>query len=429
MRTYLPDEVWFSPGGSSYRRSDGSVISTAATSPLVPDSVEVASSSGIVPAPSTAAPAAPAPQTASIGGHGLTRARLKRKYKDGEREEFEAKIRFEERMSDVIKTGPFLKGLNSAGGGMPTDVYNRLRAKFCQEFKVKNEERFKDLPGRELGAVARKEFSKSCSWAEKRRLLQEIILEEGSKPEGAVMVKQCKAVKDCIEERYLGMTVGKTYVSKSREQINSNIILVVYNDDRFVVNDFKQTPPDLMPNDMLVVRLQEFPPYLRLKERFFQFCKDLGEKWTSEWAASIEVSPQTYEKKGQVRLHLNLALGRKTAALRFEYPYAELAFCRCLPNYHPSRDRVTELLSVKRSGFNKMWGQTAYYLQFPKILLVDSDGSKLPFKDYPVTQTAITGYLQAGLQLLPPRGFNDIYTERLCFIISYITLLFFFAVL
>ena len=134
----------------------------------------------------------------------------------------------------------------------------------------------------------------------------------------------------------------------------------------------------------------------------FQFCKEVAHKWQCEWAASLEVSPATYKEKGQVRLHLNLALGRRACALRFEYPYQELAFCRCFPQYHPSRDRASEAHSVKRNGFAKMWGQAAYYLQFPKILSVDSDGSKLPFKDYPVTQTAITGYLQVSCYFYSP---------------------------
>ena len=348
------------------------------------------SSSGTAPAPSTAAPAAAPSPTAPIAGQALTRARGKRKYKEGEREEYEAHRKFGQTLHDVIASGPFFEGLMSFGGRIPKDVYNALRAKFVKEFKARNEESLADLPGRELNVLVRKKFSESCGWKERRKMLQEIISTEESKPERESFVAQCKAVKECLEAKHLGIK----QVDPTRQQINALIVLVVYNDERFLVEDLKQDPAHLLSHDMLVDRLREFTPYKKLKESFFSFCKELGRKWKVEWAASLEVLSGTYKEKGEVRLQLNLAVGRKASALRFDYPYKELAFCKCLPEYHPARDRIAEVQAVKRNGFNKMWGQTAYNIQIPKFWSVDSDGSKLPFKDYPVSQTQITGYLQ-----------------------------------
>ena len=62
--------------------------------------------------------------------------------------------------------------------------------------------------------------------------------------------------------------------------------------------------------------------------------------------------------------------------------------------FKPSCTEEEQFKKTKRIGLQGMFAQAAYHLQFPKIGMVFSEGSKYPFKDYQVKPRWVTDYLQ-----------------------------------
>ena len=72
----------------------------------------------------------------------------------------------------------------------------------------------------------------------------------------------------------------------------------------------------------------------------------------------------------------------------------DMSFGTVIPVYTPTVNVIREAVNLKRHGFQKVFGQAAYYAMMPKLFSVASAGSKQPFKDFPIAQTSITSYLQ-----------------------------------
>ena len=67
--------------------------------------------------------------------------------------------------------------------------------------------------------------------------------------------------------------------------------------------------------------------------------------------------------------------------MRFTPPQAFLTLEGNYAFYKPSCTEEEQFKKTKRIGLQGMFVQATYYLQFPKIGVVFSEGSKYPFKD------------------------------------------------
>ena len=324
----------------------------------------------------------------------LQRCSRKRPSSAAEVMEQENRKKYMEAMSDVID-GPFMEGLMASGGKIPSEVYNALRLAFTKDWRAIHDKELKDAGCKTIALEARRAFAKECTWPKKALYLKQFIKEDSEKPERAWFVRSCKGVLDAITAKHLQ---GPS--EKDSKEVKAHIVLFVYNHASFIIDQFKQDPKNLVSHEDLVTLVREHGPYQRLKEAFFKHSFKMAETYHAEMACSLEISPETYKDSGVVRVHLSLALGHKGTRLYFWKPFRPLAFGHVLPTYAPKCGPEAEVHAMKRVGFHKWWGQAAYYLQFPKVLMLDITGTQLPFKDYPVTQTCIMGYLQV-------RPFND----------------------
>ena len=397
-----PPEEFFSPGGTAVQGPPPEYFANAEEvhylESLAPDP-EAPAPSGVVTAPQiggAASSSAASSRPSQLAPVELHRARQKRKATEAELQEQKKRKEFEDLMANTICTGPFVEGLMSFGGRIPDKVYNAMRVKFSCGWREKNKELVENTSGRELVAMIRNKFAKECTWPQKVSILKEIIQEKQQEEGSEAFVMSCKAVLEIIQAKHC----GKAPVALA--EARAHVVLFVYNDAQYIINELKQEPGRQLDEPSLVSLVRSHPPYMRLKEAFWKFANGVKEKHHCEMAASCEVSPERYASDGTVRIHLSLCLGQKAARLHFRAPYQELAFGRTCPHYAPKCDATNEHHSLKRQGFAKWWGQAAYYLQFPKLFMLDNIGTKQPFKDYPVAQTTIMAYLQAVLFVLTP---------------------------
>ena len=366
----------YSVGGSSGSRS-----ASTSTSPILPVSQVIKQERG----PENVNESPTVFTVAPASGVTLHRSRQKRPSKKEESDEHARKAAFDAAQAEVISVGPFSEQLATFGHRMPAIVYNALRKKWCDVYKDEQQEMFEALGARKFRIVARKEFSKAAPH-KRKKLMEEIVADEESPPD---LKGATEAVLQVWEARY-----AKTDPEDHRRH-KANVVMLVYNDDRFVMPRLQADGRNRLDDDELVQAVRKEAEFVRLKTYFFQFCEKQAKLFHSEWAASVEISPQTYQVHGQVRLHLTLCLGCQSAPLRFYTPWTEMAFRQTFPIYRPKGDEVWQSCMLKRQGFHKAFGQAAYYLQMPKVLSVAAAGSRTPFKDFPVSQTTITGYIQA----------------------------------
>ena len=318
----------------------------------------------------------------------LRRARSKRPPTAQEQQEQKARNDFEKYMNDTIATGPFSEGLMSFGHRLPNEVYNAVRVRYCLDWKKNHPELVSESGSIEAQKLARASFAKDCTLNKRLNILKQLVSEQSTQPERAGFVRTCEAVMAQMKVK----TADEKHVSAIRAR--GQVLLFVYNHDNLIIHDLKQDATNLLAHDDIIALVQGHPPYQRLKEAFFDFANKQAKLLQCEMACSLEISPERYKADGTVRVHLNLALGHKQIRIQFTAPFFKLMFGRILPTYAPKTDSVHEAQMIKRAGFAKWWGQAAYYLQFPKEYMLDNTGTKLPFKDYPVSQTTIMAYLQ-----------------------------------
>ena len=324
----------------------------------------------------------------------LRRASGKRPVTAEELAEQKARADFAKTMENTIAVGPFMEGLMSYGKKLPKEIYNAVRLRWCNTWKLKHPELLGLKAGVEIIAMARKSFAQECTWAQKVQIMKDIRSESLGCPEKQGFVRSLEAAIAVIEARTKKVDPEVEKGVRAR----GHVLLFVYNHDAFLIRELQQDAKNLLSMEDLVQLVRGHPPYLRMQEAFISFCFAKASELHCEMACSLEISPEKYASTGNVRVHLNLALGRKGDRLAFRAPYLNLAFARVLPVYAPKLGEVQEAAQLKRSGFSKMWGQAAYYLQFPKIGMLCNSGTKLPFRDYPVAQNAIMAYLQARVR-------------------------------
>ena len=312
----------------------------------------------------------------------------KRKASEEEAKNFDRLKAFQTNYEQVLEVGPLSEGLMTFGGRMPRDVYNELRKLWYDHFKSQNLQLWQDVPGLTFQAEARKSFASKCTPRQKAAFLKTIIAKPAVSDAEKLLRKNAEATLEVLEVK----SKPSKYESKD---VKARVVLLTYNDAKFIFSKFNWVnDKDKLEEPDLIGQLKMEPEVMRLIEYFFKFSKERAEKHHYEWAASIEVSPSTYVEKGICRLHLSLVLGSAKTDIRFRSPWVDMSFGTVIPVYTPTVNVIREAINMKRHGFQKVFGQAAYYAMMPKLFSVASAGSKLPFKDFPIAQTSITSYLQ-----------------------------------
>ena len=113
----------------------------------------------------------------------------------------------------------------------------------------------------------------------------------------------------------------------------------------------------------------------------------------TDWASSLELCVDTWEKQGQVRVHTHLYL--KSAQSKMYVQSSEpMALFGSLPHKRHNIAHLQQRASGSYCGL--------YYLSCPKIGMICQRSSLQPYKDYPVSSAWIFSLLQADKMELEP---------------------------
>ena len=115
-------------------------------------------------------------------------------------------------------------------------------------------------------------------------------------------------------------------------------------------------------------------------------------KTCASCAMSMEICMRTYAERGEVRLHLHLAVGRMP---RLQLEQSMVTFQGCTPHGNELQRFPKVSAKMKRCGYMTCRNQLFYYLTMDKIGSVHSASVFKPHVSYSVNPSWISSHLEA----------------------------------
>ena len=237
---------------------------------------------------------------------------------------------------------------------------------------------------------AKKAFTRTTD-SDRINILRDLIAEEQDGDQ--ILLADLKQALALLEFRREQKS-ARSHECESDQMSAAKVWLVTYNDPTFVVEALSAEGSARMDEKALVEAVQKEPRALAIFKDFEAFAASLHEKHPGlEAVQTAEVCLDTYRARGEVRLHLHLALGRIP---RLAFTLHELVFASATPYSNPQQGLKCATNMVKRSGYQGVRNQAFYYVSVDKIGSVFESGDLKPHRDYIVNPSWVSGLLEAS---------------------------------
>ena len=386
---------------------------------------------GAAPSPPSAGSAGPREQASerggadAAGGSGGSRgpqesrsavSPVRRKFKKKRAPtaaEAEALEQQRQRNALLPKAEPFTDAVIS-GFRMKDRVYEKLRTRFVRDFCHKASERREaghrraersgeeEADGRTLYMLdkdrAKKAFGKASD-SDRIGILVVLLAEEKDRDQVfAAELRQAIALLEFRREQRASSCSSNDH----HGFYAAKVWLVTYQDAGFVLESLSAERIGRLEHEALVAAVKEEPRALAIFKDFEAFAASLKERNPGlQTVQTGEICMDSYSRRGEVRLHLHLGLGRVP---RLGFNIEMLIFGSAKPWSNTLQCHNSQ--KVKRSGYQGVRNQAFYYVSVAKIGTVFSSGDIEPHKHYAVNPAWVCALLEARAVALMCRCFS-----------------------
>ena len=313
--------------------------------------------------------------------------------------EAEALEQQRQRNALLPKAEPFTDAVIS-GFRMKDRVYEKLRTRFVRDFCQKARDRRAATHKRadedeadpttlyELDRQRAKKAFGKASDSDRIGILGVLLAEE--KDRDQVLVAELRQAIALLEFRREQR--ASTWSSNTHHGFYAaKVWLVTYQDAGFVLESLSAERIGRLEEQALIAAVKEEPRALGIFKDFEAFAASVKEKNPGlQTVQTGEICMDTYSRRGEVRLHLHLGLGR---APRLGFDLEQLMFGSAKPWSNKLQCHNSQ--KVKKSGYQGVRNQAFYYVSVPKIGTVFSSGDIEPHKRYAVNPAWVSALLEA----------------------------------